>query len=48
MYDVRLRPLPAERLDARDGDAWTLREVASHVAESAFYADAVGLLTPPA
>jgi hypothetical protein len=45
MYDVRLRPLTAEQLDARDGDAWPLREVALHVAESAFYADAVGRLT---
>jgi hypothetical protein len=45
MYDVRLRPLSDEVLDARDGDTWTLREVVRHVAESAFYADAVGDLT---
>jgi len=43
MYDIRLRPLPDERLDARDDDAWSLREVALHVTESAFYADAVGV-----
>lgn len=46
MWEVRLRALPPARLDAADGDAWTLREVAMHVAESAFYADAVGALSP--
>jgi hypothetical protein len=40
-----LRSLTDEQLDASDGDAWTLRQVAFHVAESAFYADSVGALT---
>jgi hypothetical protein len=41
---VRLRSLSDERLDAAEGDAWTLRQVAFHVAESGFYADSVGAL----
>lgn len=44
IWDVRLRSLSAERLDRREGDAWTLRQVAFHVAVSAFYADSVGAL----
>jgi hypothetical protein len=27
-----------------EGDAWTLRQVAFHVTESAFYADSVGAI----
>lgn len=46
IWDVRLRALTDEELDADDGDAWTLRQVAFHVAESAFYGDSVGHLTP--
>lgn len=42
---TRPRPkLSHERLDAAEGDAWTLRQVAFHVAESGFYADSVGVL----
>jgi hypothetical protein len=44
IWDVRLRSLGDERLDASEGDAWTLRQVAFHVAESGFYADSVGAL----
>jgi hypothetical protein len=44
IWDVRIRALHAKELDAPRGDAWTLRQVAFHVAESAFYADAVGSL----
>ncbi len=44
IWEVRLRSLSGERLDASGGDAWTLRQVAFHVAESAFYADSVGAL----
>ncbi len=44
IWDVRLRSLSDERLDAPEGDAWTLRQVAFHVAESSFYADSVGAL----
>jgi len=46
MWEVRLRSLSDERLDAAEGDAWTLRQVAFHVAESSiFYADSVGVIT---
>jgi hypothetical protein len=45
IWEVRLRSLSDERLDAAEGDAWTLRQVAFHVAGSAFYADSVGALT---
>lgn len=44
IWEVRLRSLSDERLDAVEGDAWTLRQVAFHVAESGFYADSVGAL----
>jgi hypothetical protein len=39
IWEVRLRSLNDERLDASEGDAWTLRQVAFHVAGSGFYAD---------
>lgn len=42
IWDVRLRSLSDQQLDERAGDAWTLRQLAFHVAESAFYADSVG------
>jgi hypothetical protein len=45
VWRVRLRSLDEEQLDRRDGDAWTIREVAFHLAESAYYADAVGDLS---
>jgi hypothetical protein len=45
VWDVRLRSLSNEQLDRQNGDAWTLRQVAFHVAEaSSFYADSVGML----
>lgn len=44
IWDVRLRSLSDEQLDAMEGGAWTLRQVAFHVAESVFYADSVGAL----
>lgn len=44
IWEVRLRSLSDERLNAPEGDAWTLRQVAFHVAESGFYADSVGVL----
>ncbi len=46
LWDIRLRALSDHQLDAADGDAWTLRQVAFHVTESAFYADSVGTLGP--
>lgn len=44
IWDVRLRSLSARQLDQHEGNAWTLRQLAFHVAESAFYADSVGAL----
>lgn len=44
IWDVRLRSLSDQHLDERAGDAWTLRQLTFHVAESAFYADSVGML----
>jgi hypothetical protein len=45
VWRVRLRSLSDEQLDRRDGEAWTIREVAFHLAESSYYADAVGDLS---
>ncbi|MGW4438245.1 hypothetical protein ACWELO_21210 [Streptomyces sp. NPDC004596] len=45
VWAVRLDALTAEQLDASPGDGWTFRELAHHVAESAYYADAVGDLS---
>jgi hypothetical protein len=44
IWDVRLRSLSEHQLDEQPGNAWTPRQVAFHLAESAFYADAVGVL----
>ena len=44
IWDVRLRSLTDQQLDEPDGASWTLRQVAFHVADSAFYADSVGAL----
>jgi hypothetical protein len=44
IWSLRLRALDDERLDRREADAWTLRQVAFHL-DSTFYADAVGDLT---
>jgi hypothetical protein len=46
IWTLRLRTLDDESLDRRQTDAWTLRQIAFHVASSTFYADAVGELTP--
>jgi len=45
VWALRLGALDAERLDRQDGEAWTLRQVAFHVAESVVYAEWVGDLT---
>lgn len=44
IWDIRLRSLSAAELDRQEGDAWTIRQVAFHAADSAFYADSVGRL----
>jgi hypothetical protein len=45
IWRIRLRALDDARLDRHEGDAWTIREIAFHVAESSYYADAVGDLS---
>jgi hypothetical protein len=45
VWRIRLRALDDARLDRHEGDAWTIREIAFHVAESSYYADAVGDLS---
>jgi hypothetical protein len=45
LWDVRLRTLSEEELDAPARGAWTIRQIALHVAESVDYADAMGRLT---
>ena len=45
IWTVRLHALDYERLDRKDSGAWTLRQVAFHVAESVAYAEAVGDLS---
>ncbi|MER7189628.1 hypothetical protein [Streptomyces flaveolus] len=41
----RLGALTGEQLDRSPGEGWSFRELALHVAESAYYADAVGDLS---
>lgn len=41
----RLEALGDERLDHSPGDGWSFRKLAEHVAESTYYADAVGDLS---
>ncbi|MFD5448941.1 hypothetical protein [Streptomyces sp. NPDC127100] len=41
----RLDALSGEQLDDSPGEGWSFRELATHVAESAYYADAVGDLS---
>lgn len=42
IWDIRVRGLSDEELNASSDGDWTLREVAFHVAEPVFYAEAVG------
>jgi hypothetical protein len=44
IWDVRLRSMSGQQLDQQADNAWTPRQLAFHVAESAFYADSVGAL----
>jgi hypothetical protein len=44
IWEIRLHSLTEEQLDTTDGLGWTPRQIAFHVAESAFYADSVGAL----
>jgi hypothetical protein len=44
IFRVRLRALTPAELDRRDGDAWSPRQIAFHLEESIYYAEAVGRL----
>lgn len=44
IWEVWLRSLTGQQLDAQAAESWTLRPVAFHVADSAFCADSVGAL----
>lgn len=45
IWNVQLRALTDKQLDRRNGKSWTLRQVAFHVTDSAFYADSVGSIS---
>jgi hypothetical protein len=45
IFQVRLRALPETDLDRQEGDAWSVRQIAFHLEESLYYAEAVGRLT---
>lgn len=42
IFEVRLSALTDAELDRRDGEAWSPRQIAFHLEESLYYADAVG------
>jgi len=44
IWSVRIRPLGDDELDRKQEDARTIRELAVHLAESSYYAEAVGEL----
>ncbi|MFJ5118681.1 hypothetical protein [Kitasatospora sp. NPDC088548] len=48
IWSNRLATLTPDQLDHSPGTGWTFRQLAFHVAESAYYADAIGALAPRA
>jgi hypothetical protein len=42
VFEVRLRALGEDELDRRESDAWSARQIAFHLEESLYYANAVG------
>ncbi|GAA0391711.1 hypothetical protein Acor_18210 [Acrocarpospora corrugata] len=48
IWAVRLNALTADQLDQSPGDGWSFRQLAFHVAGSAYYANAIGALPPAA
>ena len=44
IWAARLKTLSPDQLDHSPGEGWTFRQLAFHLAESAYYADAVGNL----
>jgi hypothetical protein len=47
LYALRLRTLDDQALDAPRGQAWTIRQIAEHVAGVTWYAEQVGRLRAP-
>ncbi|GAB3958452.1 hypothetical protein GCM10029978_003410 [Actinoallomurus acanthiterrae] len=45
IWAARLNTLTPDQLDHPPGEGWTFRQIAFHLAESAYYADAVGNLS---
>jgi hypothetical protein len=45
IFAVRLQQLSDAELDRRDADAWSVRQIAFHLRESLYYAEAVGRLS---
>ncbi|RKN20137.1 hypothetical protein D7147_14740 [Micromonospora musae] len=45
IFEVRLRRLSDAELDQRQGDAWSIRQIAFHQEESLYYAKAIGSLS---
>jgi hypothetical protein len=45
IFDVRLRHLSDDELDRREADAWSVRQIAFHLEESLYYAEAMGHLS---
>ncbi len=43
LFEIRLRSLSSEQLDAPSSEGWTFRQIAFHVEGSRFYADVVGM-----
>jgi hypothetical protein len=44
VFDLRLRALTDQELDRHPADAWSPRQIAFHLEESVYYANAVGKL----
>jgi len=44
IFAIRLQRLSDAELDRRDAGAWSVRQIAFHLQESLYYADAVGRL----
>ena len=44
LFELRLHAMTDEELDRHSADAWSPRQIAFHVSESDYYADAVGKL----
>ena len=44
IFAVRLRSFSDAELDRRDGDAWSVRQIAFHLEGSLYYAESVGRL----